>query len=172
MKFVVVDVQGYCISSSSTDFYAKELAIYDGKEMKSYLFKPVIPFNALTDACRKQVKHLYANHHGISYSYGELDYEELYSIVCSHLRDVDVIYVKGHIKEKFLVKIFAEIKQLHPLIVNLEFISAPAAASNVPKLDKKPPTQCTYHNLDVCICSVNNAYSLYNYIDSLLPKIK
>ncbi len=168
MKFVVVDLQGFC----TPEFYAKELAIYDGKNMQSYMFKPAIPFHELKQDYKRQVKYLCGNHHGIYYNNGELDYQEIYSIVYENLRDVDVIYVKGHSKHEFLAKLLSEIETKRlppPHIVNLEFTSA---ANNVPKLDKKQPIHCTFHSLNLCICSVNYAFTLYDYIVSLLPKNK
>lgn len=159
MKFAIVDVQGFL----APDFIAKELAIYDGKIMKSYVFKPKIPFNALDEDSKKQVKFLYGNHHGVPYNYGNADYQELYTIIYTDLRDVDTIYVKGDIKQCFLIKLFLDMKHKLPIIINLEYSSG-----NIPKLEKGP-TDCTYHNLDICACSVRNAYLLYDYIIKLLP---
>src|SRR4030065_2196220 len=136
MKFAVVDVQGFCIS----DFFPKELAIYDGKQMKSYVFKPSIPFHALNEDCKRQVRYLYRNHHGIHYNQGDYYYEDIYSIVYQDLRDIDIVYVKGEMKREFLVKLFLEMKFKSPSIVNLEY-------NNVPNLKKTNITECTNHNL-------------------------
>jgi hypothetical protein len=160
MRFVVIDVQGFCIP----DLQVKELAIYDGKNMKSYVFKPTIPFHALSEDCQKQVKFVYCNHHGINYNFGDRNFEEIYSILFQELRDVDTIYVKGDAKRSFLLKLFSEMKFNPPYIVNLEFCNG-----NVPKLGKNY-TSCSYHNLTICACSVKNALVLYNYIVSLLPQ--
>ena len=154
MKFVAVDIQGFC----TPDFQPKELAIYDGKEMKSYIFKPKIPWRSLPEDSKKQAKYLYGNHHGLHYNYGETAYDDLYSIIYNNLRDVDTIYVKGRIKQDFLVKIFNELKYNSSIIVNLENIS-----SNIPKF-QKGHTICSYHDLDICVCSVKNAELLYNCI--------
>lgn len=160
MKFAVVDVQGFF----TPEFHAKELAIYDGKHLKSYVFKPKIPYDALLEDRKKQVKFLYGNHHGLHYNCGNTNYEDLYSIIYADLRDVDIIYVKGHAKKNLLVKTFLEMKYKSPNIVNLEYVSG-----NVPKLEKGL-TDCTYHSLDICVCSVRNVYLLYNYIINLLPQ--
>lgn len=163
MKFAVVDVQGFCIP----EFYVKELAIYDGKNMKSYLFKPVKPFYMLSDDCKKQVQFLYGNRHGLYYNDGEIEYSALHSIIDRDLRNVDVIYVKGHNKKNFLVDTYSNMKYSLPNIVNLEFIKDGA---NVPKLPMGV-TDCTYHSLEYCICSVKNAFILYDYIyNFFLPK--
>lgn len=162
MKFVVVDVQGFNVP----EFQAKELAIYDGNQMKNYLFKPLKPFHDLPTDCKKQVLFLYGNRHGLYYNNGKTDYSELYTIIYNDLRDVDLIYVKGHVKKDFLVQIYLEMKYKAPHIVNLEFARDSA---NVPKL-VMTTTDCPYHSLDVCSCSVKNAYTLYEYIYNFLPK--
>lgn len=161
MKFVVVDAQGFNIP----EFFPKELAIYDGRKMKSYIFKPILPLKDLSLDCRRQVGYLFFNHHGINYNSGETNYEDIYQILLEDLRDIDRIYVKGHVKENFLKKIFNEMKITTPYIVNLESV----IASNIPKLDKGI-VNCSYHSLDVCMCSVKNAYVLYEFLENLLPQ--
>lgn len=154
MKFVVVDAQGYNIP----DFQVKELVIYDGEEMKNYHFKPQKPFHVLSDDYRTHVMYLDGNYHGLFYSCGEIDYDEIYSILRKELQDVDTVYVKGHGKKNFLEKTLSDIKFKLPKIVNLEFVSEP-----VPKLDKSTDI-CDNHHLEYCMCSVKNAYVLYNYV--------
>lgn len=158
MKFAVVDVQGFQVP----EFQAKELAIYDGKHMKSYLFKPTTPFHTLSDDCKKQVLFLHRNHHGLFYNYGVTDYSDLYTIISNDLRDVDQIYVKGHIKKSFLDEIYSQSSN-KPHVVNLE------SSINAPKLSKDVTT-CSNHDLEVCNCSIRNAYILYDYIYDFLPK--
>ena len=165
MKFVVVDVQGY----SLPDFYVKELAITDGKELKTYVFKPPISWSTLGEDQKKHVIYMEKEHHGFSYDYGETDYDEIYSILCQGLRDVDTIYVKGRVEKKFLEKNFLEktlsdIKYKLPKIVILK-----RASKCVPKIQKDMLT-CGNHRLFYCICSANNAYVIYNNIINLLPK--
>lgn len=160
MKIAVLDIQGFSIP----DFHAKELAIYDGKNMKSYVFKPIIPFKSLQEDYQRQIKYLVGNHHGIYYNYGESNYSEIHNIVCTDLWDVDMVYLKGHVKEDFIKKIFLEAKLNPPYIINLEY-----TCGNVPKFEKSS-NNCAYHSLTICSCSIKNAYVLYNYIDSLLPK--
>ena len=160
MKFVVVDAQGYNIP----DFQVKELAIYDGTQMKNYVFKPHTPFPTLSEDHRKHVIYMEDKHHGLAYDDGETDYDEIYSILCQGLRDVDTIYVKGHGEKIFLEKTLSDIQYKLPKIVNLECVSG-----CVPKLQKHWLI-CGSHSLDFCMCSVKNAYVIYDYIINLLPK--
>ena len=160
MKFIVVDAQGYSIP----EFQVKELAVYDGKQMKNYVFKSPIPFHALNEDHQKQVLYLDGNLHGLFYGYGKTDYDEIYSILYNSLQDVDTIYVKGHGKKNFLEKTLSIMKYKLPKIVNLEFVSG-----DVPKLEKNNAI-CDNHHVNFCKCSVSNAYILYDYIVSLLPK--
>lgn len=162
MKFVVIDIQGFCIP----EFYAKELVFYDGNDMKSYLFKPTKPFYELSEDCQKQALFLYGNRHGLYYNYGETDYSDLCSILWNNLRNVDVVYVKGHIKKEFLIKTFSDMNHKLPYVINLEFTKDSA---NVPKLNMSY-TDCPYHSLEYCTCSVKNANILYDYIYNCLPK--
>lgn len=160
MKFIVIDMQGYNIP----EFFPKELVFWDGKVMKSYCFKPTTPFHQLSEECKRQAKYLYREHHHIHYKVGDTEYQDIYSIICKNLRDVDLVYVKGDPKIKFLTKIYTEMKHKSPQIVNLETVHG-----SVPKLDKDF-TACTYHMSLFCICSVNNVKVLYDYIIGFLPQ--
>ena len=160
MKFVVVDIQGYFIP----EFYPKELALFDGKTIKNYAFKSKKPLHALSEDCKNQVRYLYGNHHGIHYSYGDTEHDEIYSILCTYLRDVDVIYVKGEVKRSFLIKTYSDMRHIAPCIVNLEHVNG-----DIPNL-KKCSTLCIHHSLEICVCSTNNACLIYEYIRGLLPQ--
>jgi len=151
MKFGVVDVQGYVINNT---FIAKELAIYDGKCLKSFLFKPIIKYFNLCEADRKIANFLFNNIHGISYSSGDFEYCEVKNILESNLNDFDVIFVKGHAKAEFLLKYLP----FYVRIINLE-----NSTGQVPNLG---PTKdnCKNHVLKYCNCSIHNAHVLFDYI--------
>ncbi|KAL1516470.1 hypothetical protein ABEB36_000379 [Hypothenemus hampei] len=148
MKFVVVDVQGYVINST---FTVKELAIYDGKYLKSFLFKPTLKYSSLYTADRKT----YHNIHGISYSAGNVEYSEINNILENNLSSFDIIFVKGQVKVDVLRKYFAEWTH----IVNLEN----SVSSQVPQLE---PTKenCDNHKLKYSNCSIRNVYVVSDYI--------
>ncbi|KAL1488605.1 hypothetical protein ABEB36_014409 [Hypothenemus hampei] len=113
MKFAVFDVQGYMINNT---FTAKELVIYDGKDLKSYLFKPTIKYSSLYKTDRRTANYLYHNIHGIPYNSGDVEYSELQEILDTNLSNFDIIFVKGQAKADFLRKHFANWAH----IVNLE----------------------------------------------------
>lgn len=154
MKFVVLDTQGYF----STDFQVKELVIYDGKLYRSWVFKPKILHRDLNEAQKKEVNYVFHNIHGIPYNAGYLDYGQLYQVLQDNLKDVDTVYVKGHVKKDFLIKTYIEKNQDPPNIVNLEL-------SDAPKLEYSL-TNCKHHRINISSCSIKNVFVLYNYIVS------
>ncbi|KAL1487462.1 hypothetical protein ABEB36_015867 [Hypothenemus hampei] len=113
MKFAIVDIQGYVINN---EFTVKELAIYDGKDLKSYLFKPTVQYSDLYTSDRKTANYLYHNIHGIPYNAGVVDYSEINDILENDLSSVDTVFVKGQAKADFLASAF--MGWVH--IVNLE----------------------------------------------------
>lgn len=157
---MVLDAQGYF----STDFQVKELAIYDGKLLRSWVFKPKILHRDLNEAQKKEVNYVFHNLHGISYNAGYVDYGQLNQLLQESLKDVDTVYVKGHVKKDFISKVYTEMNLNPPTIVNLEF-----SDDIVPKF-KPSFTNCKHHRIKFCVCSIRNAYVLYNYIASILPQ--
>ena len=160
MKFAVLDVQGYF----NTDFQVKELAIYDGEELKSWLFKPKILNRELTKAQKREVNYVFHNLHGIPYNAGYVDYGQVKQLLYNNLKDVHIVYVKGYIKKEFIIRSYREMNQDPPKIVNLEFSNALA-----PKLDCSF-TDCKNHRISICSCSIKNVYVLYDYLINLLPQ--
>ena len=161
MKFVVIDVQGFPIP----EFEVKELSIYDGKEMKTYTFKPKICYHHLPIHHKKTINYIFHNVHGIPYNSGYLPYKAMYNIIQEELEGVDMVFVKGSIKKEFLLCTYNEMNLDPPCIVNLEFTSGP-----VPKLEQSYSNNCNYHRLEICSCTVNNAHILYDYIINLLTQ--
>lgn len=162
-KFVVIDIQGYFTNS----FEVKELAIYDGKEMKSWIFKPKTPYQDLSESVKKQVKYIFYNIHGIHYNSGFTEYSQLNEIIRQELSNVHTVYVKGDSKSKLLEAICSQIEVKYPpppSIINLERI-----ANDVPNLYQSF-ARCIHHKLSLCSCSIQNAYLLYNYILNMLSE--
>lgn len=162
MKVVVIDVQGFYIP----EFIVKELTIFDGHRTGHYLFKSPVPFRQLSADVKKQVKYLELNHHLLRYNSGNIDYENIYNILEENIIDdvIDIIYVKGSVKEDFLRQFF-DSKDFYPRIINLE------EANSCPKLQPQLPL-CMHHYLKtkICICSLNNVRFIYNYVIQNLPK--
>ncbi|KAL1487573.1 hypothetical protein ABEB36_015746 [Hypothenemus hampei] len=152
MNFAIVDIQGYVINN---EFTVKELAIYDGKDLKSYLFKPTVQYSDLYTSDRKTANYLYHNIHGIPYNAGVVDYSEINDILENDLSSVDIVFVKGQAKADFLASAF--MGWVH--IVNLE----KDTTDQVPNLE--PTTEnCNNHKLKCCNCSIRNVYVLFGYV--------
>ena len=66
--------------------------------------------------------YLDGNYHGLFYSCGEIDYDEIYSILRKELQDVDTVYVKGHGKKNFLEKTLSHIKFKLPKLLTWSFL--------------------------------------------------
>jgi len=163
MKFIAIDIQGYIFK---TGFVVKELAIYDGKELSSNVFKAKKPYHSLTEQEKKQVKYCAENFHGIHYNFGDTDHSDISFIINSYLRDVDMVFVKGTCKEKYINKMLSESMYSSPVIVNIK--NNNGLAKNL-KLEKTN-SDCPYHNLDEYLCSVKNVKDIYNYVKNCLPK--
>ena len=161
MKFVILDAQGY----PTPDFQVKELSIYDGKQMKSWVFKPKFPFSDLSEKRKKTVNYVYYNIHGVHYNTGYVDYNKLNSIIKKELDGVDTVYVKGSNKKDFLLSVYNELKIDSPNVIDIQF----SEDLQIPKLDKCM-VDCIYHKISKSSCSEKNSYILYDYIVNLLPK--
>lgn len=164
MKFVVLDVQGY----SSLNFIAKELCIVDRNIQNTYLLKPPCNYNQLADDVKKEVSYMERFHHKIKFSSGDILYEEIRKILYRDIiyNKVDVVYVKGNLKKKFLVDNL--VGENHSIdIINLE------DCFNVPKFTKNLPIRCLNHQqllIDEgrCICALENATMLYKWVTNSL----
>lgn len=160
MKFIVVDIQGFCIP----EFTPKELVLYDGYQTNYYLFRPSCSFSCLPDDVMKQVKFLQGTHHCIPYNSGHVALDDIPDIFRTHIIDegVDRVYIKGQLKRTYL-------EQFLPTditIINLEDVW------DCPKLKRGVPL-CMNHLIKVynksCICSLNNAILLYDFVINKLP---
>lgn len=147
MKFQVVDVA----------FFTKELTIYDGSQLKCYDFSPAIQFKDLVPDWLKGWKY------GIRH--GETCYENIYQVLQRDLHDTNRIYVEGHYKEDFLREKFQEMDLTPPCIINLE----DRVSNNAPKLAKFK-VNCPIHNVFIYECTCKDVYTLYEYLENLLPK--
>lgn len=152
-KFLIVDVQGYF----TPEFEAKELAIYDGMTVKSWIFKPKTPYRNLSDTIKKNVKYVFYNIHGIHYNTGDIPYSHL-NLILQELKEIDNIYVKGCIKMNFLLNLYLQMHLEPPKIINLEY-----SVNKVPNLHQCE-TNCKHHKLSMCSCSITNVRLLYEYI--------
>lgn len=163
MKFVVVDMQGFCIP----EFVPKEMVIYDGYQTAHFLFTSPKPYHILDGDVQRQVKYIQGNIHCINYSDGDTDIDSINTIIRKHIIESGVqrVYVKGVAKEKYLQNTFMECSNHNVEVRNVEY------KEDCPKfMDSRP--MCMNHQSSfkkLCKCSVNNAHVLYNWLVGLLP---
>uniref|UniRef100_A0A1Y1LTA4 Uncharacterized protein n=1 Tax=Photinus pyralis TaxID=7054 RepID=A0A1Y1LTA4_PHOPY len=141
---VVVDVQSF--KTSKKCFSPKELAIYNGKQMAHFVFKPPFPWSSLDNEFQRQANWVTHNHHGIKWESGHTP-SHLFPLILRHLiSPSDHVYVKG--KEK------ADIirKALSRDVIEVE--EEPALPSLEPN--------CYYHIRSPCHCALSNVYYIYN----------
>lgn len=170
MKLIVVDIQGFNVP----DFHPKEISFVSGDQHAHYLIKPLIPYDTLSYDIRKQINYLELHHHGLRYSDGYISDNDLNEILRNHLLNVGAltVYVKGYQKKEFLEK------RLHalgsttitsiPSIINVEQLDG-----EVPKFTKDLPyclNHCNNNNYNNKMCSLRNAFKLYYWLCSSLPK--
>lgn len=155
MKTMVVDMQGFCIPK----FHVKELSFYDGEKTAHYIFKPPKPYSQLEEDVKKQIGYVSYNCHGLKYSSGFIDYEEIKKILHYHLAGINVVYVKGKVKEEFMLEMLEDTSNCR--IVNLENVRG------CPKFEQNQPL-CYYHSFSnrKCSCSLRNALNMYRWLIS------
>lgn len=166
MQLVVVDIQGF----SLPEFYPKEISFVNGQQNSHYLIKSPVPYSALSPDIKRQVKYLECNHHGLKYSSGYVNDEDLNEILRNHLCAVNIVYVKGHQKQEFLEKRLHDLEETStPSVVNVEHLNV--TMEQPPNFCKDLPL-CLYHfnNSKKYMCSLRNSFKLYNWLYSNLPK--
>lgn len=146
---IVLDMQGFVIDK---EFIVKELATSNGYQIYHFIFKPPIDFRMLSDKDQTGVRYLEHFHHGLRYSEGFVNYEDLDNIICKILCGAGTVYVKGHQKYDFLNKI----SRCRATIINLE-------DQNPTKFEKETP-KCMAHQSDSNSCSINNCEKLFQWL--------
>lgn len=119
MKIAVVDIQGFALSDQ---FIPKEMSIKLGNTQEHFIFKPPYPYHQISMKNRRILKVIENKLLGICYSYGEIDYEHIDSILYEFLFDVDCVYVRGHQKYDFLEERLSRMLPNYPKLVNIERI--------------------------------------------------
>lgn len=165
MTFTVVDMQGFNLPQ----FHPKEISFVTGDQHAHYLIIPPLPYDALSNDIRKQINYLELRHHGLRYSSGYVSDTDLNEILRNHLlKEGGMVYVKGHQKKEFLEK------RLHALgsttTVMPSIINAEQLGEDVPKFTKDLPYCLNHFNNNNKMCSLRNAFKLYNWLCSSLPK--
>lgn len=90
MKYIL-DVQGYWIERV---FIVKKIYYYcvENKNAVSYLFRPIVPFNLLSEKHKNIVIYYEKYIHKLQWSFGRIDYNEL-SYIITQIKPDDTVYV-------------------------------------------------------------------------------
>lgn len=125
-----VDLQGFL--DNNCQFIVKEFSYtfaYSQIKPKHFIFKPPYEWAQLNQTAKQSAKYLARFHHGLQWRDGQLNYEHVRT--CLNLmrfdNDIDVIYVKGAEKIKWLHELCPALKvpiydvYFMPSLNNLEF---------------------------------------------------
>lgn len=148
-KVFTIDIQGF----NTPEFTPKELAIYDGEIVKHYHFKSKCLLSELSENCKKQVRWLETNHHGIPFNSGTSDLKDFNEIVIRETEKANVIFCKGYQKINFF----------KPILGSKIFNQLEDENEVVCKFYPEIPL-CNNHRLKMCKCSINNSIRLYKAI--------
>lgn len=119
----VVDLQGF--SKSRHGFVVKEVAILTDGMVKpaTYRFAPPFPWHDLAPEYKRKNAWLERNYIGLKWNSGSIPYNRVQDILLTHLKDVEVIYVKGHEKVMWLHELLGT---FHHVIKDLEEEGCPS----------------------------------------------
>ena len=164
MEIALVDIQGFMVDG---EFIPKEMTIRIGKKTSHFLFKPSVEFSSLSREDKKMANHVERNVHGLKYSSGYVDLNELDQILRDNLQQTNIIYVRGHQKIQFLQRKCAELEMTNH-IVNLEDFDN-SWWQPITFQQSIPPCMNHFHG-GRFQCSLHNVDTLYNWLCNLLPK--
>lgn len=163
MRIAVVDIQSFTVNNRQ--YVPKELAIKIGCTMNYFLFKPPQSYQSLEISSRKTVHYAEQNCHGLRYSSGYIDLQDLNMILQENL-NVDFIYVRGHEKYNFLVNKMFELS-IPATVVNIEVYDD--TSYDPPKLHTATPA-CMNHLHKSVMCAINNCDVIYRWLSNdILP---
>ena len=110
---VFVDLQGFTVNGK---FTVKEFTVLrsGGRELIHYIFRSPLAWNLLTASDKSQACWLTANHHGLRWDDGYVEYAMAKTLMRNALPDEPEtrVYVKGLEKKKWLIEIAGNATQL------------------------------------------------------------
>lgn len=156
MKVAVVDFQGFIIDGN---FQPKEICIKNiFQQIAHFIVKPAVEFSSLTARDKKQARWLENNYHGLKYNCGSVELCDVGVIFKRLLSDIDIVYVKGNQKRKYLMEL-----GLPLVVIDLK------PQDNPPKLTMQQP-MCMYHDGNVPrMCSMTNCKDLFDWLCNVIP---
>lgn len=156
MEFVV-DLQGF--RRPFNGFTLKELAVLavdQEAEPSTLLFEPPYEWKNLSARYKSENSWLERNLHGLSWSSGDIPYEDIKLVLSTVMYDVQKIYVKGSEKKHWLQNILKDVQ-----IVDMLDLDCPSLES-LKKVSKT--TNCTHHNILNSNCSAQNVKLLRDWL--------
>ena len=151
----VLDFQGF--KDENNDFIVKELAILstDGEKYELQLFQPPYAFNKLSKDLQKQVIWLEKKFHGLYWSSGQREYNELKDVF-EGLEISGTIYVKGVEKQKYVKHLLSNYKVN---VVNLEDLGCPSLSMLKQQMNPIVLKPCHFNHTEYN-CAYVNVYVL------------
>lgn len=143
-KFIIIDFQWFRLNRAN--IIPKELASCTSDYKKShYIFKPPFSFATLTNEDRQVARYITAFHHGLNWCDGYIScsvFDEIIKRLCA---DVEVVYVKGSEKVKYLRNILD--KPIRDLV----------RAENI----SRGTPSCSFHISNYVVCAASNCERFY-----------
>lgn len=158
---IFVDLQGFTVRDK---FIVKEVAILrNGNELIHHLFRAPFDWNLLTAFEKSRTRWLTANHHGLRWNSGDVEYHRANTIVHRALRDSPPsefarIYVKGLEKKGWLKKILGNV--VDNLNATIETIDADYDIGRLETLGAAGSFRCGQHAKN---CAMENVCKLHNW---------
>lgn len=160
MSKYIIDIQGF--NGDDNSFIIKELTIADlyGDRILHYLVLPPFDISFLTEKEKKYVSWLQKFHHKIQWNDGQLEYNQVFSILREAVRDADILYIKGSERAAFLRRITSK------YVIDLDLLDCPRA-SCLPMPEVANTVSCNYKSH-----AINTYGTEQNGICSLVQALK
>lgn len=168
MKIAVIDFQGFYIQNT---FHPKEITIQIGLKTNHYLIKPPYPFHTLSVEDRKTV--VFAEkYHGLKYTSGYTDYDQINGIIKDNLLDINIIYVRGNQKADYLLMKAWDLNLTATIVDIVKFDGDYSSCSRFmappPKIEATEKPYCLNHSIPA-VCTLNNCQAISQWIYDILP---
>lgn len=158
---IFVDLQGFTVRDK---FVVKEVAVLrNGKELIHHLFRAPFNWNLLTAFEKSRACWLTANHHGLRWNNGDVEYRQANAMIRRSLRDSSPsefarIYVKGLEKKRWLEEIFGNV--VDDLGATIETIDADYDICRLETLSATRSFRCGRHMRN---CAMENVCKLHDW---------
>ena len=153
---VFIDMQGFIVNGQ---FAVKEFAMLrNERELIHYIFRPPISWNLLTANEKSQACWLTANHHGLQWKDGDVEYAVAKTLIRNAVSDEAIarVYIKGVEKKRWLIEIIGSAP--HMTVTNID-----ADYDDIGPLQRLSTVRTLRCGRHTNICSMENVLKLYNW---------